>query len=201
MFPLIRVGMMDASMTRRPSRPRTRSCWSTTAISSSPILQEPTGGSGNATTIETPEAPIFVGYSALPQFAVPDLVSHDIRFELRTTADCRIAALTGHNSSRDIRNRRRHNRRADVLLRDRRRLSLAAGCQRGVPVADRAAMAVGGSGEGERGGMRIVGNAGIVPIEQVLAERAVPACGGRLERRCRESVGGGIGVGVERGVG
>src|SRR4051812_15424127 len=42
-LPLIRVGMIEASMTRRPSRPRTRSWVSTTAISSVPILQEPAG--------------------------------------------------------------------------------------------------------------------------------------------------------------
>jgi len=33
----------DNGASYRPSRQRTRSCWSTTAISSSPILQEPTG--------------------------------------------------------------------------------------------------------------------------------------------------------------
>jgi xylose isomerase-like TIM barrel protein len=42
-LPLIRVGITAASMTRRPSRPRIRSCWSTTAVSDSPIVQVPTG--------------------------------------------------------------------------------------------------------------------------------------------------------------
>jgi hypothetical protein len=37
------VGMMEASMTRRRSMPWTRSCGSTTAIGSWPILQVPTG--------------------------------------------------------------------------------------------------------------------------------------------------------------
>ena len=38
-----RSGMTDESMTRRPSRPRTFSAGSTTAMSSLPILQVPTG--------------------------------------------------------------------------------------------------------------------------------------------------------------
>ena len=36
-------GMIDASATRRPSTPRTRSCSSTTESSSVPIRQVPTG--------------------------------------------------------------------------------------------------------------------------------------------------------------
>ena len=42
-LPLISLGMIDASMIRSPSRPRTLSSWSTTASSSLPILLEPTG--------------------------------------------------------------------------------------------------------------------------------------------------------------
>ena len=42
-LPLMSVGMIDASMTRRPPSPWTRSWVSTTAIGSLPILQEPTG--------------------------------------------------------------------------------------------------------------------------------------------------------------
>ena len=38
-LPLISLGMMEASITRRPSMPCTLSSWSTTASSSSPILQ------------------------------------------------------------------------------------------------------------------------------------------------------------------
>jgi hypothetical protein len=45
-FPLMSVGIIDASMPRTPSIPRTRSCVSTTAISSFPILQDPTGWLG-----------------------------------------------------------------------------------------------------------------------------------------------------------
>ena len=39
----IKVGMIDPSATRKPSMPRTYSSGSTTAISSMPILQVPTG--------------------------------------------------------------------------------------------------------------------------------------------------------------
>lgn len=42
-LPLMMLGMMDESMTRSPSSPWTRSCGSTTARSSVPILQAPTG--------------------------------------------------------------------------------------------------------------------------------------------------------------
>src|SRR5215207_5851737 len=42
-LPLINLGMIEASITRSPSMPRTLSSSSTTARSSSPILQEPTG--------------------------------------------------------------------------------------------------------------------------------------------------------------
>src|SRR3954451_17775770 len=38
-FPDVSVGMIEASATRRPSMPCTRSCESTTAIGSEPILQ------------------------------------------------------------------------------------------------------------------------------------------------------------------
>jgi hypothetical protein len=37
------LGMTEASITRRPSTPRTRSCGSTTAASSLPMRQVPTG--------------------------------------------------------------------------------------------------------------------------------------------------------------
>ena len=37
------IGMIEASTTRSPSTPRTRSCGSTTALSSIPIVQVPTG--------------------------------------------------------------------------------------------------------------------------------------------------------------
>ena len=43
MLPLTIVGMIDASATRKPVSPRTRKRSSTTAISSCPILQVPTG--------------------------------------------------------------------------------------------------------------------------------------------------------------
>ena len=42
-LPLVSVGMMEASATRRPAMPWTRSSESTTAIVSAPILQVPTG--------------------------------------------------------------------------------------------------------------------------------------------------------------
>jgi hypothetical protein len=44
-LPPIRLGITEASTTRRPSMPRTRHSWSTTAIGSlsGPILQVPTG--------------------------------------------------------------------------------------------------------------------------------------------------------------
>ena len=42
-LPPTRVGMIEASITRSPSMPRTRRRSSTTAISSRPILQVPTG--------------------------------------------------------------------------------------------------------------------------------------------------------------
>lgn len=42
-FPPMSVGMMEASATRNPSMPRTRSCGSTTAMSSTPIRQVPAG--------------------------------------------------------------------------------------------------------------------------------------------------------------
>ena len=42
-LPLTRVGMMEASTTRRPSTPRTRSSGSSTARSSAPMRQVPTG--------------------------------------------------------------------------------------------------------------------------------------------------------------
>ena len=43
MLPLVMLGMMEASATRRPSTPRTRVCGSTTDKSPSPILQLPHG--------------------------------------------------------------------------------------------------------------------------------------------------------------
>src|SRR5204862_7095229 len=42
-LPDVSVGMIEASATRRPAMPWTRSCASTTAIGSDPILQVPTG--------------------------------------------------------------------------------------------------------------------------------------------------------------
>ncbi len=42
-FPVVIVGMMEASTIRKPSMPCTRSAGSTTAIESVPILQVPTG--------------------------------------------------------------------------------------------------------------------------------------------------------------
>jgi hypothetical protein len=42
-LPDVSVGMIEASATRRPAMPRTRSWASTTAIGSDPILQVPTG--------------------------------------------------------------------------------------------------------------------------------------------------------------
>jgi hypothetical protein len=42
-FPEVSVGMIEASATRRPWIPCTRSLGSTTAIASTPILQVPTG--------------------------------------------------------------------------------------------------------------------------------------------------------------
>ena len=42
-LPEVMVGMMEASATRRPARPRTFRRGSTTAVSSLPILQVPTG--------------------------------------------------------------------------------------------------------------------------------------------------------------
>ena len=42
-LPEVSVGMIEASATRSPSMPRTRSRSSTTAMASWPILQVPTG--------------------------------------------------------------------------------------------------------------------------------------------------------------
>ena len=42
-LPVVTVGITEASMTRNPWRPCTRSRESTTAIGSSPIRQVPTG--------------------------------------------------------------------------------------------------------------------------------------------------------------
>src|SRR5688572_14495094 len=42
-LPLVSVGMIEASATRRPAMPWTRNWASTTAIGSAPILQVPTG--------------------------------------------------------------------------------------------------------------------------------------------------------------
>jgi hypothetical protein len=42
-LPEVSVGMIEASATRSPARPRTRSWSSTTAIEPTPILQVPTG--------------------------------------------------------------------------------------------------------------------------------------------------------------
>ena len=42
-LPEMMLGIIEASATRSPSNPRTRSRGSTTDISSMPILQEPTG--------------------------------------------------------------------------------------------------------------------------------------------------------------
>src|SRR5436305_15170065 len=42
-LPPTTVGMIEASITRKPSTPRTRRCASTTAMESLPILHVPTG--------------------------------------------------------------------------------------------------------------------------------------------------------------
>src|SRR5579863_10444771 len=80
---------------------------------------------------------------------------------------------------------------------DRRGHALEAGGQGRVPVADGAAVADGGPGEGQGGSVGIVGPAHVVPVEDELAEIGVEARRRRLEaarvvaRRC------GVGIGVE----
>ena len=79
-----------------------------------------------------------------------------------------------------------------------RRRALGAGGERGIPVADRARVPHGRAREVERGRVRVGARADVVPVEDVLAERGVPARGRRRERRRREAVGRRMRVGVER---
>ena len=101
-----------------------------------------------------------------------------------------VAALNGDRIARDPRRRSwratacrsgRGRRRLRIRSGRRsdhgRRRALGAGRELGTPAADQAGVAEGRAGELERGGVRVVGGDDVVPVEDVLAERVVPARG------------------------
>jgi hypothetical protein len=73
-----------------------------------------------------------------------------------------------------------------VCSDDRWAAAVGACDERCIPVADGAGVQDGRPCELERGLMRVVGRADIVPVEDVLAERRVPLCRRRRKGRIRE---------------
>ena len=75
-------------------------------------------------------------------------------------------------------------------LPHRRRSSLRAGGQAGIPAADLAGVLEGGPGELQRHRPRVRGSPDVVPVQDVLPQGGVPARGGRRTGRLRRNPAG-----------
>jgi hypothetical protein len=73
-----------------------------------------------------------------------------------------------------------HRRRATTWSTDRRWIALRTGGEHRVPLTDGAGVSEGRTGEFQRQGMGVLGRADVLPVENELAQIAIPAGGLRV---------------------